>query len=235
LTRTVRAAFALSAVLAVAGCQPRTDTGAGPEPPVATPCSRVSTPPGEASQSPTRTELAWRAEHLRDGSIRMTIGDIGAAPKDPNAVETTDYRAPDNPSDCYQVRIMRVYGWWCATTVSPIAETGEIVIGGGAPRAHIHSAGFRTRCSGRTEPMRQSYQIQRDSWTGWRSYADWGYTPWTTRQDQSAGTVSALCPRGRVGTYNYRLAVAVEFQGLRVDPTSAASARIRTDCGTGVS
>jgi hypothetical protein len=237
MTRSVRVACALAALLAVAGCRPAAsgpDVATGPRPP-ATPCSRVSTPSAAASRAPLETEPPWRAEKLADGSVRMTIGDIDTAPADPKAVSTTDYRAPEDPADCYDVKIVAVHGWWCATTVSPVAETGAIVVGGAAPRAHLHAAGFRTTCSGRGVRMRQAYQVQRDSWSGWRSYTDWSYTPWTSGRKQSGPPVSALCPRGRVGTYNYRVAVAVQVQGLTAESLDAASQTIRTACGTGVS
>ncbi len=232
--------LALAGLLAVAGCDggirlESTPYGPGPQPPVPTPCARVSRPPGETSQPPSVTKLAWRSERMRDGSVRMTVGDVDAAPRDPSAMLTTDYRAPDDSGDCYGVRIVTVRGWWCATTVSPVAESGPIVVGGAAPQAHVRSAGFRSHCSGRTARMRQAYQIQRDSWSGWRSYDDWGYTGWTTRQDQTGPAVTALCPRGRVGTYDYRLAVSVEVDGIQVQPSSASSPTIRTDCGTGTS
>ncbi|MFF0627359.1 hypothetical protein [Streptomyces sp. NPDC004296] len=89
--------------------------------------------------------------------------------------------------------------------------------------------------AGRTAPMRQHYEIQRDSWSGWRPYGERGHTLWTPAQDPSGGPVAASCPRGRVGTYTYRLAVTVEVAGRTVDDSPAASPQIRTDCGTGVS
>jgi hypothetical protein len=165
----------------------------------------------------------------------MTIGDVGAAPKDPKAVLTTDYRAPGSQFECDNVRIIKVHGWWCTTSVSRIAQDGEIVLGGAEPRARIHSAGFRTRCSERPARMRQRYEIQRDSWSGWRGYSKPGHTAWTRRQHQDHGLVSAPCPDGRVGTYNYRLAVTVEVAGIEADDSTAAGAVIRADCGTGVS
>jgi hypothetical protein len=184
---------------------------------------------------PYQTKIAWRAEKLADGSLRMTVGDVDAAPKDPEAVRVTDYRTPGSQAECDNVKIIRVHGWWCATTVSRIGQDGEIVLGGAEPRARIRSAGFRTRCSGRPARMRQHYQVQRDSWSGWRSYGEHEHTAWTHEQRQDHGTVSVPCPSGRVGTYDYRLAVAVEVDGIDADDSTAASADIRTDCGTGVS
>ncbi|MED7826109.1 hypothetical protein [Streptomyces chiangmaiensis] len=165
----------------------------------------------------------------------MTIGDVDAAPKDPWTVRSTDFRAPGNQSECDYVKIIKVRGWWCTTTVARIALDGEIVLGGAKPRARVYSGGFRTRCVGRKARMRQHYEIQRDSWSGWRSYGERGYTPWTHEQRQAHGTVSVPCPRGRVGTYNYRLSVAVEVDGIQAEETAAASTVIRTDCGTGIS
>ncbi|MFG2881136.1 hypothetical protein ACGFYV_02210 [Streptomyces sp. NPDC048297] len=165
----------------------------------------------------------------------MTIGDVDAAPKDSRAVRRTDYRAPGSQTECDNTRIVKVRGWWCATTVSSIAQDGEIVLGGAKPRARIHSAGFRTRCSGHPPRIRQHYGIERDSWSGWRPYSERRLTTWTSGRRQSHGKVSVPCPAGRVGTYNYRLAVAVEAEGIAADDSPAASAPIRTDCGTGVS
>ncbi|PJN11905.1 hypothetical protein CG723_13855 [Streptomyces sp. CB01635] len=109
------------------------------------------------------------------------------------------------------------------------------MLGGAAPRATIHSAGFRTHCSGHHARIRQRHEIQRDSWSGRRAYSKRRDTPWTTAQHQAHGTVSAPCPRGPVGTYNYRLAVTVEVAGIWADDSPAASAGIRADCGTGIS
>lgn len=75
----------------------------------------------------------------------------------------------------------------------------------------------------------------RDNWSGWRAYSKRGHTPWTTVQHQAHGTVSAPCPRGRAGTYNYRLTVTVEVAGIKADDSPAANAGIRADCGTGIS
>ncbi|MFF2160094.1 hypothetical protein ACFVWP_05090 [Streptomyces sp. NPDC058175] len=52
---------------------------------------------------------------------------------------------------------------------------------------------------------------------GRRACSARGHTPWTTTQRQDHGAVSAPCPRGRVGTYNYRLAIAVEVAGIKAD------------------
>ncbi|MFD3477114.1 hypothetical protein [Streptomyces sp. NPDC058695] len=161
----------------------------------------------------------------------MTIGDVDAAPKDPKSVRSNGYRAPAGQTECDNVEIIKVHGWWCTTTVSSVAQDGEIVLGGAAPRATIHSAGSRTHCSGHRARIRQHHEIQRDSWSGWRACSRRRDTPWTTAH----GTVSAPCPRGRVGTYNYRLAVTVEAAGIQADDSPAASADIRADCGTGIS
>ncbi|MEU6318013.1 hypothetical protein [Streptomyces sp. NPDC047009] len=223
-------------MLTITACRSTADSGLrhAALPTNATPCaSRSQTP--SVKPEPIQTKLEWRAEELRDSSVRMTIGDVGLAPKDPNAVRVTDYHAPGSETACDYVKIIAVHGWWCTTTVSPVAVNGEIVVGGAQPRAQIHSAGFHTRCSGRTAKMRQHYTIERDSWSGWRRYDNHGQTDWTSQQDQSGHAVSAPCPQGRVGTYNYRLAVSVEIDGIQADDSMAASAEIRTDCGTGVS
>jgi hypothetical protein len=165
----------------------------------------------------------------------MTIGDIDAAPRAPGARQILDYRHPGSDLWCDRVGIVRAKGWWCITTVDRIALSGEIIVGGAAPRARLHSAGFSTRCSSRPHQMREQYQIQRDSWTGWRGYDDLHTTSWTTQQQQANGQVSVLCPHGRVGTYKYRLAVTVDIDSIPVGDSPAASAPIRTDCGTGIS
>jgi hypothetical protein len=172
---------------------------------------------------------------MDDGSVRMTVGDVDAAPESPYAVRTIDHRTPVSISDCEQVRIETVSGWWCTTTVEPIEVEGEIVVGGARPRARIGGAGFATSCHGRPDRMRQVYTIERDSWSGWRSYSEPGYTPWTEEQNQDGEPVADLCPQGRVGTYNYRLTVRIEIDGVTVGDSRAASVRIRTDCGTGAS
>ncbi|GAB3980457.1 hypothetical protein GCM10029978_078570 [Actinoallomurus acanthiterrae] len=196
--------------------------------------------------SPSVTKLAWRAEETSDGAVRMTVGDVAAAPRTPGARRRADFRHPWNPNDCDDVRIVRVKGWWCTTTVDKIVESGEIVVGGGTPRARIHGAGFSTRCSGRPHRMRQRYQVQRDSWNGMRPYTHLQETHWTADQNQTGQPISVGCPRGRVGTYTYRLAVATEIDddhlpaGGTADDSSvgdspATSPVIRTSCGTGVS
>jgi hypothetical protein len=202
--------------------------------PSPTPCaSRTATP--SPRPTPYDVKLAWRAEQAADGSVRMTVGDVEAAPEDPKAVRTTSYRAPEARSECDAHRIEKVHGWWCSTTVSPIRLDGEIVLGGAKPRARVESAGFTTRCHGRPGRVRQVYGFDRDSWSGWRDYSDEQHTPWTAAQRQHAGRLSAACPKGRVGTYDYRLAVRLEIDGVTVGSSWARSAPIRTDCGTGVS
>ncbi|MGW0082398.1 hypothetical protein [Streptomyces sp. NPDC003393] len=240
MNRTVLTVIAVGSLVAVTGCRSGS-RAAHPRalPVTAAPCASHSatsrTAGSSATPRPLQTKIAWRAEELADGSLRMTIGDVGAAPKDPKAVRTTDYRAPGSQFECDNVRIIKVHGWWCTTSVSRIGQDGEIVLGGAEPRARIHSAGFRTRCSERPARMRQRYEIQRDSWSGWRGYSKPGHTAWTRQQHQDHGLVSVPCPDGRVGTYNYRLAVTVEVAGIEADDSTAASAVIRTDCGTGVS
>ncbi|MFC4496308.1 hypothetical protein ACFPA8_19455 [Streptomyces ovatisporus] len=172
---------------------------------------------------------------MPDNSLRMTVGDVDAAPEDPNAVRVTSYRAPPSRTQCDSEHIKKVKGWWCSTTVSPVEVEGEIVVGGAKPRARIHGAGFTSRCSDRPGRMRQAYRIERDSWSGWRGYSDFTHTAWTPAQQQREGKVSAPCPDGRVGTYDYRLAVRIEVDGVRVGDSRAAGARIRADCGTGSS
>ncbi|MGW0998961.1 hypothetical protein ACWD5V_37960 [Streptomyces sp. NPDC002523] len=239
MNRPALSVIAVASLLALAGCRSRTATGrhTGPAE-VAPPCASRGVTAG-ASPGPTaepiQTKIAWRAEELPGGSLRMTVGDVDAAPKDPRAVRRTDFRAPGNQTECDNTKIIKVRGWWCTTTVSSVAQDGEIVLGGAEPRARIHSAGFRTHCSGDRPQMRQHYEIQRDSWSGWRPYSERGLTSWTSEQRQSHGRVSVPCPDGRVGTYDYRLAVAVEVQGIEADDSTAASAPIRTDCGTGIS
>jgi len=168
----------------------------------------------------------------------MTVGDIDAAPAVKGAAALADYRAPGDRTECQDVRILRARGWWCTTTVGKIAEDGEIVVGGAKPRARLRSLGrpaFRTVCGGRVPRVRQRYAVERDSWSGWRDYARRAYTSWTTSRAQSGPSVTAACPAGRVGTYDYRLAVTVEVDGYTVDPSEAAGVPLRKDCGTGVS
>lgn len=76
---------------------------------------------------------------------------------------------------------------------------------------------------------------QRNSRSGRRADSARGHTPWATARHQDQGAVSAPCPRGRVGTNNYRLAVAVEVAGIKADDSPAAGTDIRADCGTGIS
>ncbi|GLY85511.1 hypothetical protein Airi02_034400 [Actinoallomurus iriomotensis] len=186
--------------------------------------------------TPTATKLAWRAEELPDGSVEMTVGDVDAAPRDPRALNVADYRAPADVNDCDQVQVVSVRGWWCTTKVKALSEDGEIVVSGGPSRARLSSAGFATRCSGRRPGrMRELYQIERDSWSGWRDYTGQQPTEWTASKDQTEGPVSAPCPLGRVGTYDYRVAVTLDVEGLRVGDSPAASTRVRVPCGTGTS
>lgn len=234
----------LAAVLAGAGCSP-----AGPGDPVlpgdAAACATRSPKPSPRP-TPTETKLAWRAEEAPDGAVEVTVGDIDAAPRKPDARRTVDYRRPTDPNDCDDVRIVRVKGWWCTTTVGKIIESGPIVVGGGRARARIHGEGFSTRCSGRPSRMRQRYQIQRDSWSGLRPYTDPRETPWTGEQNQTSPPISAICPQGRTGTYTYQLSVQLEIEdsdlpasGMGADvpvgDSPASSPVIRTSCGTGVS
>jgi hypothetical protein len=165
----------------------------------------------------------------------MTVGDVAAAPTDPKAVRVTGYRAPEAPSACDAYRIEKVHGWWCSTTVAPIRLHGEIVVGGAKPRAHLGGAGFTTRCHGRPGRVRQVYGFDRDSWSGRRDYSDPRSTRWTAEQRRQHGKLSTPCPKGRVGTYDYRLAVRLEIEGGTVGDSWAHSAPLRTDCGTGVS
>lgn len=172
---------------------------------------------------------------MSDGSLRMTVGDVDEAPRDPKAVQVTSYRAPASEHTCDEERIVKVKDWWCTTTVKPVEVDGEIVVGGDEPRARIKSSGFSTRCSDRPERMRQVYRVERDSWSGWRGYGDFAYSAWTQAQRQRDAGVSVPCPLGRVGTYNYRLAVRIEVDGVQVGDSRAASPAVRADCGTGSS
>lgn len=219
----------------VAGCRADRSAAADPAPrPSPTPCaSRTATP--SPRRTPYAVKLAWRAEERADGSVRMTVGDVAAAPTDPKAVRVTSYRAPDSTSACDAYRIEKVHVWWCATTVSPIRLHGEIVVGGAKPRARLRSAGFTTRCHGRHGRVRQVYRFARDSWSGWRDYDEPQSTRWTAAQHQHHGKLSTPCPQGRVGTYDYRLAVRLQIEGVTVGDSWAHSPPIRTDCGTGVS
>ncbi|KAB2350096.1 hypothetical protein [Actinomadura rudentiformis] len=220
-------------MLAVAGCgTPKPRDAALPASPK--PCSeRTST--ASPKPTPTATRVPWRAEEMGDGSVRMTVGDIEAAPRHPDAERVADHRAPFRSYECDTVRITKVRGWWCTTTVEKLAVSGEIVVGGAKPRAQVKGAGFRTRCSGRPGRMRQHHVIQRDSWSSWRSYGGVGKTAWTSGQEQGGGRVTEVCPKGRVGSYNYRLSVNVESDSAPIGEAYAVSARIRADCGTGLS
>lgn len=185
---------------------------------------------------PTSTKLAYRGEEMADGSVRMTVGDVDAAPENPDAVRVFDYRAPDSSVECDRVQIVQVNGWWCTTTVEPIDLDGEIVLGGTEPRAQIGGEGFATDCHGaRPGRLRQLYQLERDSWSGWRDYGEVQYTSWTEARRQASEAVWEPCPQGRVGTYDYQLSVRIEIDGVEVGYSLATSAAIRTDCGTGVS
>ncbi len=236
-------ALPLTVLVAGAGCSPT-----GPGDPVlpgdAAACATRSPRPSPRP-SPAETKPAWRTEETADGAVRTTVGDIDAAPRDPHARRTVDFRHPADPNDCDDVRIVRVSGWWCTTTVDRIEESGPIVVGD-PDRARIRGAGFSTRCSGRSHRMRQRYQIERSAWNGMRPYTGLRETRWTTEQDQTGQPISAACPQGRVGTYTYRLSVTIEIDdaGLPVHGTAddtpvgdtpAASPVIRTSCGTGVS
>lgn len=236
--------LALTASAVLTGCHVTVDAGPAGAPrtprteqpcPSRTPASPSSPLPTPA---PVSTKLPWRAATMPDGSVRMTVGDIDLAPAVHGAASLADYRAPGDDIECEQVRILRAHGWWCTTTVAGIVEQGEIVVGGAAPRARIRSTGrpaFRTMCGGTVPRHRQRYAIERDSWSGYRAYARRAFTPWTTAGAQSGPSVSTPCPAGRVGTYNYRLAVTVEVDGYTADPSEAAGAPLRKDCGTGVS
>ena len=228
-------AAALAGVTASAGCgTPSPDSAVLPAEP--TPCSSRTSASPSPTTTPFRQKVSWRAEEREDGSVRMTVGDVAAAPRDDDAVRTADYRAPSNRSDCEDVRVIRVRGWWCSTTVSKIKVSGEIVVGGAEPRAKIEGGGFTTRCSGPLPGrLRQVYQVERDSWNGWRGYGTRRTTDWTTHLSQQAAPYREACPAGRVGTYNYRVTATVEIDKLKVGDSRAASPVIRADCGTGVS
>jgi hypothetical protein len=187
----------LASVLVLSGCQSPRGPGSPALPAQPEPCGS-QTPDASASPPPT-TRLAYRAEELDDGSVRMTVGDVDAAPEDPDAVRVVDFRHPDSPTRCEREEIVHVSGWWCTTTVRPIEVEGEIVVGGARPRARIGGEGFATRCAGRPERMRQVYQLERDSWSGWRRYSEPEHTGWTRAQHQEGEPVSDLCPRGRTG------------------------------------
>ncbi|WP_262703301.1 MULTISPECIES: hypothetical protein [Streptomyces] len=235
----VKGGLVIVTVLGLSGCKGAREPGSAALPERPEPCaSRTSDRPTSAPAStspPVTTRLAYRAEEMDDGSVHMTVGDVDAAPKNPDSKRVVDFRHPDSPARCEEERIVRVRGWWCTTTVKPIEVEGEIVVGGARPRARIGGDGFATRCHGRPERMRQIYRLERDSWSGWRDYSDPRHTKWTGGQRQEGAPVSDLCPRGRTGTYNYRLAIRIEVDGTPVGESWAAGPAIRTDCGTGAS
>ena len=228
------------AVFALTGCHVAVNAGSrtpGSPPRTEQPCTAMQ-PPVTPNPTPISTKLPWRSATMPDGSIRMTVGDIDAAPAVQGATALADYRAPGDRIECQEVRILRARGWWCTTTVGKIAEQGEIVVGGAQPRARVRSLAhpaFRTVCGGHVPKVRQHYSVERDSWSGWRDYSRRAFTPWTTARTRSGPPVTTPCPAGRVGTYNYRLAVTVEVDGYTVDPSEAAGPTIRADCGTGTS
>lgn len=180
-----------------------------------------SRPSGTVRPSPSVTRLPWRSERLRDGSVRMVVGDIDAAPFDPDRIGGSDYRSGE------KAEIVKVRGWWCVTRAP-----GTLSLSGGRLRA----IGFSTQCSGRPGRMRQRYRFTRSSWTGMRAYVDDRTTPWTTAQDQRSGALDVPCPAGRTGTYDYQLAVTLEIEGQpSAGDATRSSDRFRGDCGTGVS
>ncbi|GAA2632211.1 hypothetical protein SMC26_21455 [Actinomadura fulvescens] len=199
-----------------------------------TPCAE-RTGTATPKPAPNSKRVPWRAEEMGDGSVRMTVGDVDASPRHPDAKRVVDHRAPFRAYECDTVQIIKVRGWWCTTTVDGLSVSGEIVVGGAEPRAQVKGKGFTTRCSGRPGRMRQRHVIQRDSWANWRSYGGVGKTAWTTSQDQSGPEVTEVCPKGRVGSYNYRLTVHLESDSAPIGDAYAASSRIRADCGTGLS
>lgn len=183
-------------------------------------------PPGSGPSStrptPQVTRLPWRSEKLRDGSTRMVVGDVDAAPLSPDRVGGTDYRDSRDGAKIVQVR-----GWWCAT-IAP----GALSYSGG----YLRGIGFSTQCSGRPGRIRQRYQITRSSWSGMRSYIGFRTTAWTRAQAQRSGALAVPCPSGRPGTYDYRLTVTLEVEGRPYYQAAAQSSdRFRGDCGTGIS
>lgn len=239
-----RVGLALGAALllgiALSGCRLPGPARSDPEPLRPEPCTsleaREPTSPEPTPTEPTSTKLAYRGEELADGSVQMTVGDVDAAPEHPDAVRIFDYRAPNRSTECGRFRIVEVSGWWCTTTVEPIDINGEIVYGDAEPRAQIGGEGFATDCHGeRPGRLRQVYQLERDSWSGWRGYGEVQYTSWTEGPHQASEAVWEPCPQGRVGTYDYQLSVRIELDEMEVGYSLAASASIRTDCGTGVS
>ncbi|HEU5159809.1 MAG TPA: hypothetical protein VFU43_22630 [Streptosporangiaceae bacterium] len=182
---------------------------------------RATASPGRAV--PTETRLAWRSEELSDGSVRMVVGDIDAAPRDPAWIGGSDYRTERDK----QSKIIKVRGWWCATKVPATLSYSA---------GRLRGQGFSTQCSGRPGRMRQRYGFERSSWSGFRPYTGARWTAWTAAQGQTVGPLSVPCPAGRTGTYDYRLSVVLEIAGKRVGNAYAHSDDgYRGDCGTGVS
>ena len=226
---------ALIGITCIAGCRPSASgTHSAPRatPYTEAPCTQRPSP----GQPTIQTKLAWRTETMADGSVRATLGDIDLAPRAAGTVRRADYRAPGPGTDCTQVKILTVRGWWCTTTVSAVTEHGEIVVGGAAPRARLTASGFRTTCSAGAPHHRTHYALERDSWSGWRPYARRAATAWTEERTQTGPAVSAPCPQGRVGTYTYRLAAALDVTGYSdLADTPASGRTVRQDCGTGIS
>lgn len=194
-------------------------SGAPAVPPDAGP--PVSGPPSPRP-TPRVTRLPWRSERLSDGSTRMVVGDIDAAPLSPDRVGGTDYRDSRD-----QAAIAPVTGWWCVT-IAP----GTLSYSGG----HLRSVGFSTQCSGRPGRIRQHYRFTRSSWSGMRDYITTRTTAWTSAQTQRSGALAVPCPAGRPGTYDYRLTVTLEISGRPYYPAAAQSSdRYRGNCGTGAS
>lgn len=192
-----------------------------PPTPRTRPTSRKSPTP---RPTPTTTRLAWRTETLSDGSQLLVVGDVDAVPWDPAAISSADYRPAEETGE---VKVVKVRGWWCTTRVE-----ARLSLSGG----FLRNAGFATRCSGRPGAMRQYYRFERSSWTGMRVYTGDRTTPWTRHQTQAAGMLSAPCPAGRTGTYDYRVRVVLEIKGLPAGEVPALSDdRFRGDCGTGAS
>ncbi|MFS2293588.1 MAG: hypothetical protein FWJ90_12940 [Actinomadura sp.] len=172
---------------------------------------------------------------MADGEVRVTVGDLDAAPREKGARRIVDYREPASPAECGRVRYVPVRGWWCKTAVKGLRVSDDIVVNASRPTARIQANGFVTRCANRPGRMRQRFLIERDSWSGWRVYGSWRVTEWTRDQTQRMGNVTEGCPMGRVGTYDHRLSVRLELDEAPVGETYAASADIRTHCGTGAS
>lgn len=180
-------------------------------------------PTVSVAQTPTSYKIAWRRETLSDGSVRLVIGDIDAAPKDDSMVSMSDYRT--DPEE--RVGIRTVKGWWCGVTVA-----GDLTLTSG----QLRSDGFSTTCSGRPGKIRHEYWFGRSSWSGFRRYTNPQRTEWVSGQTQSSGRLAARCPTGRTGTYDYRLTVELQISGIAVGALSAQSnTDFRGDCGTGES